>query len=255
MVDKPKVSRVIDTWKQKRWYKIISPPSFGSRQIGETIAIDDAQVHGRTISVSLAAVTGDVKKQNTNAIFEVNNVKNDIAETILKKMEIAPSSIRRMMRKGRDRIDLSIVCATKDNVVCRIKPFLVTRSKTGGAVLTRMRKLLEDVLRVEANKVTFENLIRDVVIGKLQRTVKQYLNKLYPVRTSEIRSIEETVATKPLPPIPKLPEIKEEHIEETEEEKIEKKVKAKAAEEKPAEAKKTKKKVAEESVETSAEEA
>jgi small subunit ribosomal protein S3Ae len=229
MADKAKSSRIIDTWKQKKWYRVVAPQQFGSRQLGETMALEEDMLRGRTVKVSLSLVTGDAKKQSTNAIFEIKEVKNGVAETVLKAMEIAPSSIRRLVRKGKNRIDLSFICATKDGVVCRIKPFVVTRSKVGGLLLTKMRKLLEDVVRVEAHKETFDNFVYDVITGKVQRAIKQRLNKIYPLKICEVRVLEKTVTTKPLPPIPTLPELTEETVEETEEEKIEKKVKAKKA--------------------------
>lgn len=227
MAEVKKTSRVIDTWKAKRWYKILSPAVFGSREIGETMASEEQLLLGRTMSVSLAMVTGDMKKQSTNIVFEIKNIKSGVAETVFKRLEIAPSSVRRMIRKGKDRIDMSIICATNDKGIFRIKPLVITRSQAGGTILAKLRKLIEDALRVEVNKVNSENLLIDVVTGKLQRSVRQRLNKVYPVKQMEIRALEHAVIEKPLPPIPILPEFKKEVIEETEEEKIEKKVKAK----------------------------
>ena len=219
-------SKIVDKWKMKKWYRIVSPQMFGAQPIAESVAVEDSQLIGRTVSVSLSMVTGDSKKQNTNAVFEVNKVDAGNAYTVVKRLEIAPSSIRRMMRKGKDRIDLSMVCATKDNVAIRIKPFLVAKGKIGKTALTNTINLLDAILRVEAHKVSYEQLIRDVVTGKVQREIRQRLNKIYPLKAVEIRVVEKTVIVKPLPPIPVLPEIKEERIEETEEEKVEKKVKA-----------------------------
>ncbi|HIH39313.1 TPA: hypothetical protein HA219_01145 [Candidatus Woesearchaeota archaeon] len=222
VVKKP-TTKVIDTWKTKRWYKIISPQMLGANQIGETVAAEESQLIGRTINISLGAIINDMKKQNTNAILEITKINAGNAETEIKKLEIVPSSIRRMVRKGKERIDLSLVCATKDNVLIRIKPFVATRGKVGGSVLTKMTNLLDAVLRVEASRTNYENLMADVIHGKLQKTAKQRLNKLYPVKTSEIRSIEKTIFAGKLPPVPVLPEIVEEKLEETEEEKIAKK--------------------------------
>ncbi len=234
--DKKPSSRVIDTWKTKKWYKVISPELFGNEQIGETVAVEDSQLMGRTATVSLAALTGDAKKQNVNATFEVVEVKAGSAHTRLKKMEIVPSSIRRMIRKGKERVDLSIICATQDNVVVRIKPFLVTRGKTGNAVLTDIRNMLEALLRVHVNKQPYDLVVTDIITGKFQKTIKQRLNRIYPVKALEVRSFESTTTTKTLPPIPDIPElVKEDDVQETEEEKIEKKVKAKSSEESPVE--------------------
>ncbi len=222
-----KSSRVIDTWKQKKWYSILAPVLFGSGQIGETVAIDDEHVMGRTVNTSLMTVTGDPKKQNINGTFEIYSVKNGVAETRLRKLEILPSSVRRMIKKGKDRVDLSFICATKDNVVIRIKPLLVTRSHTGGSVLTAMRHMTDAVFRVEVNMLTFDELIHDILTTQFQKKAKIRLNKIYPLKAVEVRLIEITTTSKPIPPIPHLEELKEEVVQETEEEKIEKKVKAK----------------------------
>ena len=247
MVDK-KASRVIDSWKQKKWYDINSPSSFGARKVGEAVAASDDVLKGRTVKMSLSVVTGDVKKQNTSVTFEIVDVKNGAAETVVKKIEINPSSIRRMIRKGKNRIDLSIVCATKDNVIVRIKPFLVTRAMVGGSILTKMRNLLDALIRNELIKVSYDSLIGDILSNRLQKRLKQIVGKIYPVRTSEIRIIERTKTDKALLPIPKLPEFKEEKVELTEEEKLERKMKQieeeetkKESTEKPKKAKEKKK--------------
>jgi len=219
-----KGTRVQDTWKTKKWYKVVAPKIFNSKFLGETVASDESALKGRTARVSLMAVTGDVKKQNTSATFEIINVNAGNAETRLKKLQIVPSSLRRIIRKGKNRIDLSIVCETKDKQIVRIKPLLVTRSKAGNSALTALRRALDDVLRFEADKIAFDTLTNDIVYGKLQRKIRQRLNKIHPLKSVEIRSFERTTTTKPLLPVPKLEELKEERKQLTEGEKIEKKV-------------------------------
>ncbi|HME87248.1 MAG TPA: 30S ribosomal protein S3ae, partial [Candidatus Nanoarchaeia archaeon] len=59
-----KSSRVVDTWKLKKWYKVLSPSYFGSVELGETVALEDALVLGRTVTTSLMNITGDPKKQS-----------------------------------------------------------------------------------------------------------------------------------------------------------------------------------------------
>ena len=93
VVKKP-TGKVIDTWKTKKWYKINSPQLLGAQQIGETVAAEDSQLIGRTVSISLGAIINDMKKQSTNAVFEITKVNAGVAETEIKKLEIVPSSIR-----------------------------------------------------------------------------------------------------------------------------------------------------------------
>ncbi|MBN2421207.1 hypothetical protein JXB27_02915 [Candidatus Woesearchaeota archaeon] len=221
-----KVSRIVDSWKMKRWYRVIAPAVFGNGQIGETIAAEESQLIGRTITTSLMNVIGDPKKQSLIGTFEIVSVNQGNAETKLKKLEIAPPSVRRMIRKGKERLDMSFLCATKDNVVVRLKPLLLTRGKTGGSVLTKIRHLADAVSRVEASKVSFDELVHSILSNRLQKMIKQRVNRLYPLRSVEIRALEISDFTGALPPIPTLPELIEEKAELTEEEKIEKTVKS-----------------------------
>lgn len=216
MVIKPKT-------KKKRWFQILASPIFNSKLIGETLAYEPKDIIGRTASVSMMNLTGDVKRQNINVTFEVFDVKDEKALTQIKKFEMTPSSVRRLVRKGKDKIDMSFVCETADKKYVRIKPIFFTIKSTGGTQLALLRKTVENSIAYAVGKMNYEDLIRDILQYKLQRDVKSKLNKIYPIKTFEIRVLELLKGVKIKPK--KVEELVEPVREEIEEESLAEKVK------------------------------
>ncbi len=213
--------------KKKQWFTILASPIFNNKLIGETPAYEPKDIIGRTASVSMMNLTGDIKKQNIHVTFEIFDVKDNKAITYIKKFEMMPSSVKRLVRKGKDKIDMSFVCETADKKYVRIKPIFFTIKSTGGTKLALLRKTVESSIIYAASKINYDDLIRDVLQYKLQRELKSKLNKIYPIKTFEIRVLELLKGAKVKPK--KVEEPVEPVKEETEEESLVEQVKKKAS--------------------------
>ncbi|MFC1728128.1 hypothetical protein ACFLZ7_01525 [Nanoarchaeota archaeon] len=176
--------------KKKRWFKILASPHFNSRQIGETLAEEPQSLMGRPVSVSMMHLTGEMKRQNITIAFEVTNVRDENAITEIRKYKLNPASIKRFVRKGKDRLDMSFVCETEDGKSVIIKPFLLTLKKTGGAHQTSLRKAAIAAIKERVSKTKYADLFREVITNRLQREVRSKLSKIYPLKTCEIRVLE-----------------------------------------------------------------
>lgn len=182
-----KATKTIDTWKKKRWHKILAPKLFNQQVIGETPALEPDMVIGRTVMSNLMHLTRDMKKQHIDVIFEVEKVMGDTAYTQLKTYQINPSFIKRFVRRNRNRIDDSFVCKTKDAKVIRLKPFILTRGITTKSVNTSVRHIAKRFLANYVAKNDYEIIARDLISNKLQRTLVDYLRAVYPIKSCEIR--------------------------------------------------------------------
>ncbi|MBU0536086.1 MAG: hypothetical protein KKE20_03920 [Nanoarchaeota archaeon] len=180
---------VVDIWKKKRWHRILAPKIFNEQMIGETPSIDPNILLGRTVSVNLMSLTRDMKKQNINIIFEVKRVMGDTAFTEVKKFEIVPSSIRRFVRRGKQRIDDSFSAMTSNNRKVRIKPLIITKNLVTSSVSNAMRKKAKEMFVSRIRKLSSDILVQDIVSNRLQREIKNDLNKIYPLRICEIRML------------------------------------------------------------------
>lgn len=176
--------------RKKRWFKVLATELFGSGIIGETPAYEPEEVMGRTAAVSMMVLTGEMKKQNMIVTFVVNEVKDDKAMTYIKKFELSNSFTRRAMRKDRVKLDFALNYKNKDNKDVIIKPFILVRKAIGGTQLAILRRKIEEFLKAQVNNSTYDSLMKDVLSYKLQRDMKGALNKVYPLKTCEIRVLD-----------------------------------------------------------------
>ena len=102
---------------------------------------------------------------------------------------MASSAIRRIVRRGSDRLDESFVCETSDGKKVRIKPMAITKTITNSAVHRSLRKMLVGSLVKIVKKHTFDSLINEVITSKLQMEVKAELKKVYPLKAVELTSL------------------------------------------------------------------
>ncbi len=206
--------------KKKRWIQILSPALFKNELIGEIPITEPKSLIKRAISVNLMSLTKDMKKQNTSIKFIITDIKGDKANTEFYGYYLNSTSIRRLVRRGKEKIDVSTTCKTSDNKKIRIMPLIISYSKVKGSVAAAFKRVAVDYLSSYAAKTTFENMIRDSISNKLQRELKAVLRKVYPIR---ILGIAKLHIEKEKKPVEEEVEVKAEEVEEEKEESAKKK--------------------------------
>lgn len=180
-------NKAILSWKRKKWFEILAPRIFYEQPVGETIAAEPEMVVGRTSRLNLMILTKDIKKQNIDVTFKVKEVKGLKAYTEFFTYEMIPSSIKRLVRKGRERVDDSFLAVTKDGRTVRVKPLIICRNLVARSVTTDIknatRKMTADILQ----QIDYDTFIKDIITGKFQRAIKMQMNKIYPIKTADIR--------------------------------------------------------------------
>lgn len=173
--------------KKKIWVPINSPKMFGERKIGETYVYSANEAMGKTIEQNLMILTGDIKKQHITLKFVVDSVSGGTAHTHLISYSMAPSYIKRIVRRRRDKIDYSKVFKTKDNFNVRIKPLIITNTKARGSALTALTKRSQALIASRVSQLMFQELVEEIISFRLQSYVRNNLKSIFPVKSSEIR--------------------------------------------------------------------
>lgn len=173
--------------KKKQWFPIIAPKQFNNVVIGETLVYEPSQMLGKTLSHSLMNLTNDTKRQNTSVHFRITDIENNAAKTKIIGYQIIPSSVKRLMRRNSKKMDMSFVCETEDNVLLRIKPVVVTKSKVKGSTGAKVRNNAVSFLSRAIKKMKFDDVMGDLISHKLQSEMRAFLNKIYPLKVCEIR--------------------------------------------------------------------
>lgn len=173
---------------KKRWYSLQAPELFNRAQIGETLVAEPDLLIGREVRVNLMSLTRNVKQQNINVKFSITKITDKVAQTKIISYAMSPASIKRFVRRKISRIDDSFSVVTADNKTIRIKPLIITRSKVQRSVATDLRKVMREFLITEIAKKNYLDFVREVIQYKLQRSLTERLNKIYPVRIMNIRT-------------------------------------------------------------------
>jgi len=175
---------------RKEWYPIFAPRVFNNAFLGETHVYESRQMMGKGLTINLMNLTNDAKRQNININFEVVDVQNGKGLTNVIGYNMVQSSIKRLIRRNIEKVDMSFFCKTSDNKDLQVKPILITRSATKGSVVARIRRTVQDFIVKYVGSVSYDNLVNDLVNHKLQSLLKKDINKIYPLRICEIRSME-----------------------------------------------------------------
>ena len=176
--------------KKKRWYPILAPKLFGEEVLGESLVTDYALLRNKYITVNLMNITGEAKDQHVNIQFRVVKTQDGKGFADVVRYEMLPTSVRRFVRRGRDKISDSFTCRTSDKILVRVKPLFVTATLAKKSAQTGLRAVARKTLTEILSQSTFENAIKDLVQNKTQRHLRTVLNKIYPLKNCDIRVFE-----------------------------------------------------------------
>jgi small subunit ribosomal protein S3Ae len=175
--------------KKKRWIEIVSP-LFGDQCIGQTSVYDIKNVIGKDVKINLMTLMGDPRKQNTDILFKTTSLKGEtavIAELV--GYNIQQLSLRKLVRKGKTKIQDSFKCYTGDKKPILIKMFVITRNSVNNSVATKIRDLIKQTTINKVANISFESFMKEVVDGRIQKEIKGAAHKIYPVKLIEYYTI------------------------------------------------------------------
>ncbi|VUT24720.1 MAG: 30S ribosomal protein S3Ae [Candidatus Methanolliviera sp. GoM_asphalt] len=181
-----KVKKTIDTWKQKRWYKIIAPEIFGKTELKETITDDPNKLIGRKAEVTLADLINDWSKQNIKLTFQIERVDGDKAYTVFISHELTQDYMRSLVRRKMSMIAGNFLVTTKDGYTVRVKPHCFTLRRVKTTKKEKIRAIMEETVKNSAKKLDFNQFMQGVVLGKLASDIYKGAKVIYPLRRVEI---------------------------------------------------------------------
>ncbi|MDD5317697.1 MAG: 30S ribosomal protein S3ae [Candidatus ainarchaeum sp.] len=183
-------ARVIDKWKMKKWYSVIAPDMFESREIGSMPADDDSRIMNRLVRISLGDVTGDLSQAYTLLVFRVAEVKGKTAYTRLVGHELSPSYLRSLVRRKRDIVNEVLDVTTKDGVQIRVKMSIYTARKASSPAKTAVRNAAHAEMVARAKEMDFATFEQEVIFGKFSSRIYKAIKKILPIKRIEVRKTE-----------------------------------------------------------------
>lgn len=184
-----KKTKVVDKWKSKKWYDVISPPIFENRPIAEVVASEDKLLANRVVRKSLMELGAGGASQLamfTTLNFRITGVQGNNASTKLIGHEVSTSFIKTFARRGKSLIHQTVDGKTKDNEELRVKIIAVT----GQTVSANTKRNLRHALMEEAAKGveggSFDEVMQDVLYGRFSSRIFNRLKQITRMRRVEV---------------------------------------------------------------------
>ena len=203
---------VKDKWRAKVWYKVQAPGRFQHALMGETAANEPEQVIGRTLETTLEEISGgaDVAKSHIKLRFQIERVGADnLAQSRFIGHELTTDYVRRLARRKRSKIDLSVPVTTRDAVKMVLKPVAVGEQRLQTRLRAELRHKLRTLLEEEAKQRSAVEFVREILNGDLTKLLAHGVKALYPLKKIEIRRsevlgtiAEEIPSSEALEPVP-----------------------------------------------------
>jgi len=168
---------------------VLAPKAFGFAEVGAIPANDAKSVLGRTLEISFYDITKDISQLPTKLKFQVVKVDGSTAYTQLKQIELTRDYIRSLVRRGTSKVDTIVDVTTADNTKLRIMCMVVTQSRVKTSQKRAMQKMADEYIIKKASSTNFNDLIQEIVLGKMASEIESLVKKIYPPRKVEIRKV------------------------------------------------------------------
>lgn len=172
---------------KKKWVSILAGFPFENAVIGETYIAEPEKLVGRPVTVNMAVLTDDPQRQKINCVFKISKLDGQNLLTEFTGYHFIPSSLRKLVRRGKDKVEDSFDAVTADGKKLRVKPFIITRGKIKGSVAASLHKAQRAFLLKTISSKKFEELVRELVQHKIQHELSAAVKKIYPAAAAEIR--------------------------------------------------------------------
>ena len=185
--------RIKDKWRDKKWYKVVSPPYFGGVELGAIPADDPSKLVGRIVDGTLYDITNDFAHQYLKMYFRVEGVEGKTAHTVFKGHEYSRDYLRSLVRRRTTRVDGIFNLSTKDDygLTLAVSVFTLSRIKTSQE--QEIRTIMRKIIKEKASALTFDQFVQELVLGKIASDIYNKAKKISPLRHVGVRKSKLTV--------------------------------------------------------------
>ena len=179
--------KIQDKWRMKTWYNIQSPSYFGEAYIGSAPCSSPDKMIGRVVAKTLYDLTDDFAHQHLKLFFKITEVNGNDCSTIFKGHEYSREYLRGLVRRRSTRIDDILDITTKDGYKVRVSNVVLSSHKARTSQVIAVRKIIQRIAREKAENLTFEQFVREAVLGKIASDMYNEAKNIIPIRHVGIR--------------------------------------------------------------------
>lgn len=182
-----KTKRVRDKWRGKAWYMVLSPPYFGSVELGSVPAEEPEKLVGRVVDSTLYDITNDFAHQYLKMRFQIAEVEGKNAKTMFKGHEYSRDYLRSLVRRRTTKVDGLFGVTTKDGFTLRVAVSAFTLSRIKTSQERVVRGIMNRIIKEKASALTMDQFAQEMVLGKIASDIYNEAKKIAPLRHVGVR--------------------------------------------------------------------
>lgn len=181
-----------DKWREKVWFTIMAPDFLGGKEIAMSPAEDGEAMVSRKVEVPISDLTGNFKRANAKAIFQVTGCQGSKCSTQFIGHYLSDDYIRRMVRRRKERIDIIRDYTTSDGSVVTFKVVIVTDGKLTNTKRLQIRHTVDGMLESKIRGgMGFQDTVRYIIGEDIYNDIIESTKDIYPpIKKVELRKTE-----------------------------------------------------------------
>jgi len=187
VAERAAAKKIKDKWKAKSWYKIVTPESFGLKEIAETPSETPEQLLGRIAETTLYNLNGDIKKEYVKLFFKVMKVDGNQAHTMFIGHDVTQDYIRRLVRRRKSRIDAIFPLTTTDGYKIRVKVTAIADRRLNSSLKSAIRKKIIEAVMDKGTKMPFYEFINYMLSENIVQDIEKNVRTVYNIKKIEVR--------------------------------------------------------------------
>lgn len=182
---KAKLKKV--SFKDKQWYEVIAPKSFGFQSIGDILGLEHT-IQNRTIETLLFDFTDDFNDINLKLKFKITSVNSEAkkCETMFMGHQYTNDFIRSLVGRGSTKVTTIQNLTTKDGFVLRVTTICTTIKRARSSQQNIIRKIMSDILKEFAKSLNHEKFIVGMIYGEFENQIGRVAKTIYPLSNSKV---------------------------------------------------------------------
>ncbi|HLD75621.1 MAG TPA: hypothetical protein VI874_01260 [Candidatus Norongarragalinales archaeon] len=182
--------KVVDTWKSKKWYQLISPKFLGEVEIAEIPTTDEEHLVNRIIALPLKEVTHDLSHMYSTVRLRVEKVEGKNAYAKFIGHATSREYLSTLSRRNRDLLRVVLTLTSKDGVKFHVKTLIVTAIACSEEQRRNVRNLAAKELTKMITESNFGDFIHQALFNKIAQALHNTLKKIVPIKRVEVYKTE-----------------------------------------------------------------
>ena len=180
--------KIKDNCREQGWINAIAPDIFNNRVLANIPITSDKKSLGRVISTTLYdLIQGDHQNYSVKLSFQIQEINDNKALTLLKGYEYSREYLRSLIRRGSSSVSFIKDYVTADGYKVRLYFIGFGQGRINTSKKHAIRGIVDNILISKTGSQNYDELSQDIIFEKLSSEISKDVQKIVHLRKVAIR--------------------------------------------------------------------